>query len=90
MKKYFIFDGVNSRDSGIWLQENIQISGAEPVAEYINVPGRNGDLYMNYGSFHNRTVTMNCFVAGASVSSALHQISRWIMLSGNYQRLEFP
>ncbi len=88
--QYFYFDGVDSRDYGIYLSSAIKISGAQPNVEKISIPGRSGDLLRYDGSFSNVSFTAECFVHGSKVADAIAAIAQWTMGTQGYRKLEFP
>ncbi len=88
--QYFTFDGVDSRDYGIYLSSTIKIGGTQPNVEKISVPGRSGDLLRYEGSFSNVGFSAECFVAAENVQDKLAAISQWLLGTEGYRKLRFP
>lgn len=88
--QYFYFDGVDSRDYGIYLSSAIKIGGAQPRMEKISIPGRNGDLLRYDGGFSNVAFSAQCFVEGDHAADAIAAIAQWTLGKQGYRRLEFP
>lgn len=88
--QYFCFDGVDSRDYGIYLSSAIKISGAQPNVEKISIPGRSGDFLRYDGSFSNVSFAAECFVHGDHAADAIAAIAQWTMGTQGYRKLEFP
>lgn len=55
MQNYFIYDGLDSRDYGIWIFDMTTDTGAELQQEKISVPGRDGDLTIGSSRLANVT-----------------------------------
>ena len=88
--QYFCFDGVDSRDYGIYLSSAIKIGGAQPRVEKISIPGRSGDLLRYDGSFSNVKFSAQCFVEGDHAADAIAAIAQWTLGQHGYRKLEFP
>lgn len=95
MRNYFVFDGLDSRDFGVY------ISGAgtfnAPARRYKNykVPGRNGALTIDEGAFEEITHEYDAFIASnfkANMSdfrNALLSRVGYVRLSDSYHPDEF-
>ena len=88
LKDTFYIDGVDARNFGIYLQKPIEFSEAIPVVERQSIPGRNGDLIFETGSYENRTATASCFCLQKDVEKALSAAGRFLMSKHGYRRLE--
>lgn len=84
----FYIDGVDARNFGIYLQRPIEFSEAIPVVERQSIPGRNGDLIFETGSYENRTGTASCFCLRKDVEKAISAAGRFLMSKHGYRRLE--
>lgn len=87
--QYFYLDGEDSRDRGIYLGGPVQIGGAQPIVDTVNVPGRNGELVIYDGGYKNVSFSVQCFIHGRTVGTDLSDVIRWAVKPG-YRRLEFP
>lgn len=83
----FWLDDVCCEDVGIYLQKPIEFSAAEPRAERVEVPGRNGDLHIYDGSYKNRTGKAECYALVNDVSAYMANINDFLFSSAGYQKL---
>lgn len=84
----FYLDGIDARSVGIQLQAPIEFSEAVPVVEAQTIPGRNGDLIWETGSYENRSGSASCFCLQEDVEKALSSAGRFLMGKKGYRRLE--
>jgi phage-related protein len=87
-KETFYLDGIDARSAGIQLQAPIEFSEAVPVVEAQTIPGRNGDLIWETGSYENRSGSASCFCLQKDVEKAISSASRFLMGKNGYRRLE--
>lgn len=87
-KETFYLDGINAESVGIHLQRPIAFSQAVPVAKSYNVPGRNGNLIVETGSYENRTGKADCFCLQENVERAISAAGRFLTGKKGYRRLE--
>ena len=88
--QYFYFDGEDSRSYGIYMENPIEISGAEPILETVQIPGRSGALLLYDGSYENVSFQADCFIVGKHPDAALRAIADWTVGAKGYRRLELP
>lgn len=88
LNETFYLDGIDARSAGIQLQAPIEFSGAVPVVEAQTIPGRNGDLIWETGSYENRSGSASCFCLQKDVEKAISSSSRFLMGKRGYRRLE--
>ena len=92
LKETFYLDGVNADSVGIQLQNAMEFSEPVPIVERQSVPGKNGDLIFDTGSFENRTGTANCFALREScVERSIRSINRFLLGTANrakYRKLK--
>ena len=88
LKETFYIDGVDARNFGIYLQRPIEFSEAKPIVEIQSIPGRNGDLVFETGSYENRTGIASCFCLQKDVEKAISAAGRFLMAKHGYRRLE--
>ena len=84
----FYIDGVDARSVGIYLQKPIVFSGAVPIIEEQTIPGRNGTLVFETGSYENRSGNASCFCLQENVDLAISSVGRFLMSKKGYRRLE--
>jgi phage-related protein len=88
LKETFYLDGIDARSVGIRLQSPIEFSEAVPVIEAQTIPGRNGDLIWETGSYENRSGSASCFCLQKDVENAISFAGRFLMGKNGYRRLE--
>lgn len=88
LNETFYLDGIDARSVGIQLQRPIVFSRAVPVAKSYNVPGRNGNLIVETGSYENRTGKADCFCLQENVEKAISAAGRFLTKKMGYRRLE--
>ena len=88
LNETFYLDGIDARSAGIQLQTPIEFSEAVPVVEAQTIPGRNGDLIWETGSYENRSGSASCFCLQKDVEKAVSSAGRFLMGKKGYRRLE--
>ena len=88
LNETFYLDGIDARSAGIQLQSPIEFSEAVPIVEAQTIPGRNGDLIWETGSYENRSGEAECFCMQKDVEKALSSAGRFLMGKRGYRRLE--
>lgn len=84
----FYLDGVNAALVGIRLQVPLTFSGAEPIVESFEIPGRNGALLIETGAYRNRKAVADCYALDKDVLKTNAEINRFLLANGGYRRLE--
>lgn len=84
----FYLDGIDANSVGIRLQAPIVFSKAMPVVEMQTIPGRNGNLVFETGSYENRVGSASCFCLQKDVEMAIGPVGRFLMSKKGYRRLE--
>ena len=88
LNETFYLDGIDARSVGIRLQKPIEFSEAVPIVEAQTIPGRNGDLIRETGSYENRSGSASCFCLQKGVENAISSAGRFLMGKKGYRRLE--
>ena len=88
LNETFFLDGIDARSAGIRLQAPIEFSEAVPVVEAQTIPGRNGDLIWETGSYENRGASASCFCLQKDVEKTISHATRFLMGKKGYRRLE--
>lgn len=88
LNETFYLDGVDARSAGIQLQSPIEFSEAVPIVEAQTIPGRNGDLIWETGSYENRSGSASCFCLQKDVEKAISSAGRFLLGKNGYRRLE--
>jgi predicted phage tail component-like protein len=79
MIPYFIFNGVNSKERGVIVNKLPSISKPERSFEEIDVPGRNGNLYIDNKCYNSFQYEITCTLMP---SSNIRTIAQWLNGSG--------
>ena len=88
LNETFYLDGIDAASAGIRLQKPIVFSEAVPNIESKKIPGRNGDLIFETGSYKNRSGSASCFCLQEDVETAISSAGRFLMSKKGYRRLE--
>ena len=88
LNETFYLDGIDAASAGIHLQKPIVFSEAVPNIESKTIPGRNGDLIFETGSYKNRSGSASCFCLQEDVETAISSAGRFLMSKKGYRRLE--
>lgn len=88
LNETFYLDGIDAQSAGIYLQKPIVFSEAVPNIESKTIPGRNGDLIFDTGSYKNRSGSVSCFCLQEDVETAVSSAGRFLMRKKGYRRLE--
>lgn len=87
----FIFDGENSRDYGIYVQ-NVKVFGAPTRdVEMVSIPGRDGEFVLDKGRFNNIQVVYTCALGTdtqTDFNSGVSDFRNWLASRKGYKRLE--
>lgn len=85
----FYLDGVDAETVGIFLQRPLDFSEPVPIVEVEEIPGRNGNIIFETGSYENRVATASCFaLREKDVSKNLREINKFLFSATGYRRLE--
>lgn len=87
----FIFDGENSRDFGVYVQD-VEVFGAPTRdVEMISIPGRDGEYAMDNGRFNNIQIKYICALGAdtqTDFNTAISDLRNWLASRKGYKRLE--
>ena len=76
---FFIFNKVSSKEKGILVNNLPPISKPEKNYEEVEIPGRNGKLYIDNNCYNTFLYTITCTLMPGS---NIREISRWLNGSG--------
>lgn len=84
------YNGVHSEDFGIYVEHLPNYETPERDYENIHVPGRNGDLVIDKGSYKNvnRTYDVSLGTLEKSFDVLANRLTQWLNVSSGYLRLE--
>ena len=85
-----VFNHVSSMDYGIQVEHPPKYETPEKDYEVVHVPGRNGDIFIDKGSFKNvpRTYDISIGSEHEKHSVMANRISEWLHSASGYARLE--
>lgn len=88
ISKYIVFNGKKSSDFGVWASGLQIFETPAKRVERISVPGRNGDLIIEDGSFENVELTFKgCFIPN-NFAENFSNFKSFLNRQKGYQRLE--
>ena len=91
MKNYLIFNGINSKDLGIRIEQHNNFSSPQRVIERIKVPGRTGEIIIDDNSYENiifeYEFILDC--KGTDLAAKANEISNWLHNDYTYKDLTF-
>lgn len=88
LNETFYLDGVDAASVGICLQAPIEFREAVSIVKSNSIPGRNGDLIWETGSYKNRRGKAKCFCLRNDVEETIGDAGRFLMSKNGYRRLE--
>lgn len=85
-----VFNGISSRDVGIEVETFPTYDIPEREYEAIHVPGRNGDIIIDNGTYKNVSRTYNVSIATYNIpySQKMAGVAKWLHSAPGYTRLE--
>lgn len=84
---YLTFGGIRSIDHFVWITGSGTYSAPERDAEFVSVPGRNGDLVIDNGKWRNIIVTYPAFIP-YDFENHMRDFRAQMCRKLGYQRLE--
>ena len=87
---HLIYDGVESRDFGVFISGEGVFDAPARRGEMISIPGRNGSLFMDEGVFENITVEYPAFIGTGYEElfrTKIGDLRSALSSRGNYKRL---
>lgn len=87
IRNWLTFDGVSSKDFGVYINGNQTYDAPARSREVINVPGRNGALMLDNGRFDNIDVTYHSFIY-REFSENVEGFRNLLLSRTGYKRIE--
>ena len=87
MNNFLIFNGRPSRDFGIYISGSGTFGAPKRKFEEFTVPGRNGVLNIDSGTFENASVSYKCSIVRGFTQNAA-AMRAWLLSPAGYCRLE--
>lgn len=84
------FNGISSKDLGIEVETFPKYEIPEKEVTKYEIPGRNGEIVVDHGTFKNVNVEydISVLVKDGDYNSRLHAIASWLYSPSGYARLE--
>lgn len=85
---YFMLNGVDSRDFGVFLYRKETLSSPARVYQRIEVPGRNGDILIDDGKYKNVNLSYGAIILEKPYDNVTAFKNFLLSNAGSYGRLE--
>lgn len=86
-RKAFYFDGVCSKDLGLYISGDKTYNSPEKKYDKVSIPGRSGDLLLSDGSYKNFKVSYDSFVV-YNLDHKIRDLRSFLLSKDGYRRLE--
>lgn len=86
-KNWVIFDGKALKDYGVYCSGDKTFSAPQRNVDSITIPGRNGTLERDKGSFANITVEYSCWI-GSNFRGNIEGLRNYLLSKAGFKRLE--
>lgn len=86
-----VFNNKSSKDIGLEVETFPEYTAPEKVYDVIHVPGRNGDVVIDTGTYSNVPRTYEVSIATRNLttySQKMSQVAEWLHSASGYARLE--
>lgn len=87
MRNYFIYDGEDSRDYGVYISGSNVFNAPERSINTVTVPGRNGTLTIDNGRFENIDLEYPAFIYD-NFKANIADLRNFLLSAPGYRRLE--
>lgn len=87
---YFSINGTPCTNYGVQISVGGALNSPARNVEYIQIPGKNGDLVIDKGTFENNSYTYRCMLRGSSSAdfkTKLANFRAWLGSFSGYQRI---
>lgn len=86
---FFTYDGICSLDFGIKIKGDNALSSPERNFEEIEVPGRNGSVFIDGGNYKNKVIDIECNVdmRDEDIYSLASRMTKWLKEDMAYKEL---
>ena len=84
----FTFNGRNSRDFGLYIEEYPSEAGGQKIIKSVSIPGRTGALTIDTGAISNVAKSYQVMFRHYQSTQMMREVRQWLALSSGYCRLE--
>ena len=89
MDNFFVFNGRGTLEFGMAVSKQPNRPTPTRRRSKVQIPGRNGDLHFDEGTFENITLTYDVwFRGGLPTPAQAHEVKAWLLAPKGYSRLE--
>lgn len=88
LKDHFVFNGVDSLSYDIKVYSKDNAVGAEPDVEEKEIPGMNGTLTIDNGTYKNATQSYSCYLNVGAEAKNIESFKDFLNQDHEYHRLE--
>ena len=90
MRSFFVYAGKNSLELGVCIEKCPSFAAAPRNVEKLQVPGRNGALVLDTGTYANTTQSYEIWFKNPNknATQAARDVAFWLLSSRGYMRLE--
>lgn len=87
MRKTIVFNNKSLADFGVFISGEGVFNAPERDEESVSIPGRNGELTIDFGRFKNLPLTYPAFIA-TNLKTNAQALRNFLLTQSGYQRLE--
>lgn len=87
MRQYLIYNGISSKDYGLYLTGSGVYNAPERDVDTVEIPGRNGSLTLDNGRYKNATQSYEAFIH-RNFAKNTEGVRAWLLSAPGYHRLE--
>lgn len=86
---FFEYDGENSNNFGLLVKDWNYLDSPEKNIEEIEIDGRDGSLFVDYGNYKNRIIDITCLVdlRGQDKNTVATKLNEWLLIDKKYKKL---
>lgn len=86
---FFEYNGLNSNEFGLLIKDWNYLDSPEKNIEEVEVPGRNGSLFIDHGNYKNRIIDITCLVdlRDKDKNEVANKLNEWLLLDSSYKKL---
>ena len=87
MRNWFSFAGESCKDYGVYINGAKTFDGAEREYNSVKIPGRSGELTIDYGTYKNKPVEYDSFIV-REFAQNVQDFRNFLLSQKGYKRLE--
>jgi len=87
MRQYFVFNGHNSKEFGMFITQVTAFDSSSQEYEIVKIPGRTGDIFLSNERYENITLQYDFFVRG-NLKEKISAIRNWLLAADQNSKLQ--